>query len=174
LTFKRLVNTKARCSESKGYGHYDYQCPSKSQHVSIVSSDDVDDSKVIEDVHVLSKTTSIIEDISVSSDTLILDEGHAPYEGTTEIVNAIVESGTPLIVELMFMILVILSSVSSKFLGIYFATFLIEDEIDHETIDSSVVTSSESSESPPVDYDFMVVPTKSSSNESSKFLVMIQ
>jgi len=55
---------------------------------------DVDDSKVVENVHVLSKTASIIEDISVSSDTPII-EGHASYEGTSE-VNATVESGTPL------------------------------------------------------------------------------
>jgi len=54
---------------SVGYGHYDYQCPSKSRHVSIVPSDDVDDSKVGENVHVHSKTTSIIEDVSVGSDT---------------------------------------------------------------------------------------------------------
>jgi len=39
LTFKRLVNANARCSECEGYEHYDYQCFSKSQHVSIVSSD---------------------------------------------------------------------------------------------------------------------------------------
>ena len=65
LTFKRLVSVKARCSKCEGYGHYDYQCSSKSRHVSIVSSDDVDYSKVIENVHVPSKTTSIIEDISI-------------------------------------------------------------------------------------------------------------
>jgi len=63
------------------YEHYDYQCPSKSQHVSIVSSNDVDDSNVVENVHVPSETTSIIEDISVGSDTPILNEGHASYEG---------------------------------------------------------------------------------------------
>ena len=40
MTFKRLVNVKVRCSKCEGYEHYDYQCPSKSQHVSIVSSDD--------------------------------------------------------------------------------------------------------------------------------------
>ena len=51
--------------------------PSKSRHVNIVSSDDVDDSKVVEYVHVLSKTISIVEDISVGSDILILEEGHA-------------------------------------------------------------------------------------------------
>ena len=27
LTFKKLVNTKARCSKCEGYGHFDHQCP---------------------------------------------------------------------------------------------------------------------------------------------------
>ena len=65
MTFKRLVNAKARCSKCEGYGHYDYQCPSKCQHVRTVFSNDVDDSKVVEDVHVPPKTASIIESISV-------------------------------------------------------------------------------------------------------------
>jgi len=43
LTFKTLVNAKARCSKCKSYGHYDYQCPSESQHVRTMPTDDVDD-----------------------------------------------------------------------------------------------------------------------------------
>jgi len=60
-----LVNAKTRYFKCQGYGHYDYQYFSKSQHVRTVPSDDVDDSNVVEDIHVLSKTTSIIEDIVV-------------------------------------------------------------------------------------------------------------
>jgi len=97
LTFKILDNAKTRCSKCEGYGYYDYQCISESQHVRTVPSDDVDDSKVVEDVHVPSKTASIIEDISVGSDTLII-ESHTSYEGTSEIVNVIVEY-TPLDVD---------------------------------------------------------------------------
>ena len=55
--------------QSEGYGHYNYQYPSKSRRVSIVPSDDVDESKVVEDVPVPFETTSIIEDISVGSGT---------------------------------------------------------------------------------------------------------
>ena len=33
LTFKRLINAKARCSKCEGYEHNDYQCPSKSRHM---------------------------------------------------------------------------------------------------------------------------------------------
>ena len=60
-------------------------------------SDDVDDLKVIENVHIPSKTANIIEDISIGSNTPIIDEGHASYEGTSEIVDAIF--GTPLDVD---------------------------------------------------------------------------
>ena len=69
LTFIRLVNAKAWYSKCEGYEHYDYQCFSKSRHVNIVPNDDIDDSNVFEDVHVPFKITSIIEDISVGSDT---------------------------------------------------------------------------------------------------------
>jgi len=40
---------------------------------------------------------------------------------------------------------------------------LIEDEIDHETVDSSIVTSSEPSKYPGADYVFVVVLIESSS-----------
>ena len=62
--------------------HCDYQCPLKNRHVSIVSSD-VDDSKVVEDVNVSSKTTSIIKDISVDSDMPNFNDGHAFYKSTS-------------------------------------------------------------------------------------------
>jgi len=76
LTFKTLVSAKALCSKCEGYEHYDYQYPSESQHVRTVLSDDVDDSKVFENVHVPYKTASLIEDISVGLDTPIIDEVH--------------------------------------------------------------------------------------------------
>ena len=60
-----------------------------------------------------------------------------------------------------------------KFFRYSFAKLLIEDEIDHETVDSRIVTSSEPFEFSRADYVFMVVPTESTSSESSKFLGMI-
>jgi len=65
LTFKTLVNANVRCFKCEGYEHYDYQCLSECQHVRTVSSNDVNDLKVVEDVHVPLKTASIIEDILV-------------------------------------------------------------------------------------------------------------
>jgi len=76
LTFKTLVNAKTRCSKCKGYVYYDYQYPSESQHVRTVLTNEVDDSKVVEDVQVPPKTVNIIEDIAVDSDTSIINDIH--------------------------------------------------------------------------------------------------
>jgi len=51
---------------------------------------------------------------------------------------------------------------------------LIEEDIDHEAVDSSVVTSSGPSEYPYADYDLLVIHTESFSSESSEFRAMIQ
>jgi len=91
LTFKTLVNVKARCTKCKVYGYYDYQCSLKSQYIRTVSSDDVDDSKVIENVHVSSKTANIIEGISVGSNTPIINEVHMSSDNTSDIGDALVE-----------------------------------------------------------------------------------
>jgi len=96
LTFKILVNVKVRCFKFKGYRHYDYQCPSESQHVKTVPIEDVDDSKVIEEVHIPSKTLSIIEYTSVCTDTLVNDEIHMSSDSASNDVDEIVESNTPL------------------------------------------------------------------------------
>ena len=56
----------------------------ESRHVKIMRSGDVDDSKVVDDVYISSKTATIMEDISVGFDTPIIDEGHASYKGTSE------------------------------------------------------------------------------------------
>ena len=69
LTFKTLVNAKIKCSKCKGYGHYNYQCPSENQHVRTVPTDEVDDSKAVKDDQVSSQTINIIEDIAVDSDS---------------------------------------------------------------------------------------------------------
>ena len=76
LTFKVTVGVKAweQSFKWEGYGHYDYQCSSESRHVNIVPSDDVDDSKVVEDVHIHSEISSVTEDPLVNLATLIIDE----------------------------------------------------------------------------------------------------
>ena len=92
MTFKTIVNVKVRCSKCEGYEHYDYQCPSECQHIRTVSSNDVDDSKVVEDVHVPSKVANIIKDITVDFGTPIFDEIHVSSVSTSDDMNEIVES----------------------------------------------------------------------------------
>ena len=102
--------------------------------------------------------------ISVGSDTSIIEEGHASYEGTSELVDAIVESDTSLDVDAYAHDIsesapeLAESSVSSQISRYSFATPLINDDIEHETVDSSVVTSNRPFESLRVEYSFMVVP----------------
>jgi len=93
LTFKTLGNAKTRCSKCDGYEHYEYQCPSESQHVRIVSSDEVDVSKVIKKVYVPSNIVSIIENRAVGADTLVINEIHMS-DSACDDVNEIAEPTT--------------------------------------------------------------------------------
>ena len=57
-----------------------------------MSSDDVDNSRAVEDVYIPFEITSVAEDILVDLSIPILDEVHVSSEGTTDIVDALVES----------------------------------------------------------------------------------
>jgi len=48
---------------------------------------------------------------------------------------------------------------------------MIEDGVEHKTVDTSVITSSKSSEFSRADCAYMVTPNFSSSSESVKFLL---
>jgi len=109
--------------------------------------------RLFKDIHVPSKTASIIEDMSVGSNIPIIEEGHASYEDTSEVIYAIAESGTSLDVDTHAHAIsesapkLADSNVSSQIFRYSFTTPLIEEDIEHETVDSSVVTSSVPSES---------------------------
>ena len=75
-----------QCSKCEGYGHYDYQYPSES-HVNIVLSG-VDDSKVVEGVHVHSEICSVIEGTSIDPCPPILNEIPMSSESTIDVVDA--------------------------------------------------------------------------------------
>ena len=60
-------------------------------------TDDVDDSKVVEDVHVPSNIIIIIEDITVGSDTLIINEIHMSSDSANDNVDEIVEPNIPIV-----------------------------------------------------------------------------
>jgi len=132
LTFKTLVNANTWCSKCEGYEQYDYQYPSKSQHVRTVLSDEVNDSKVVEDFYVSSKTVNIIKNISVGSDTPIIDNIHVS-DSTSNDVNEIVEPNVPAMpsksfkfpcVEYNFTIVPI-ESYSSESLEFFLSSFLV-------------------------------------------------
>ena len=55
------------------FGHYDYQCLSKSQHIDNVQIDDIDDLRIVEDVHIHFEVTSDVDEL-VRSSTLTVDE----------------------------------------------------------------------------------------------------
>jgi len=96
-----------------------------------VSSDNVDDSKIVKDVNILLEITSIVEDTLVDFSTPIIDEVFVSSDSTSDDVDEIVEFN-------------ILAEPSKLF------------------------------EFSCADYEFMVVPTEFSSNESSEFLAVIQ
>ena len=58
-------------------------------------SDNADDSKVVEDVNILSEITSIVEDTLVDSGTLIIDEVHVYSDSTKDDVDGILECNIP-------------------------------------------------------------------------------
>jgi len=67
--------------------------PLRKSTVTIMLIDDVD-LKVVEDVHVSYKTSSIIEDIVVGSDTPIIDELYMSSDSASDDVNEIIEPNT--------------------------------------------------------------------------------
>ena len=60
-----------------------------------MSSDEVDVSKVIEEINIPSNTINIIEDIAVDSDTQIIDEIHMSSDSANDDVDEIVETNIP-------------------------------------------------------------------------------
>jgi len=56
----------------------------ESRNIRIVLSDNVDDSKVVEDVDILPEITNIIEDTPIYSDTLIIDEVHLSTDNISD------------------------------------------------------------------------------------------
>jgi len=90
-----IFKVREQCSKCEGYGDYGYRCPSKSRHVNVVPSDDVDDSRVVEDVYGSFEITSVVDTLCDFS-TPILDEIHISFEGTSDIANVLVESSTPI------------------------------------------------------------------------------
>ena len=113
---------------------------------------------VVEDVYVLSHITSVVENTLVNSTTLNLDEVHVSSEGTSDVVDVLMESST-LILDIYiheddtsnFEHVLLDSRMHVQVARYSLATPMIEDGIEHETVATSIVTSSKPLESPRVD-----------------------
>ena len=64
-------------------------------HIDIVCIDDINNSRIIEDVHVPFEIISDVDEL-IKSSTLTLDETHVHEEGIINVQDALVESSTPL------------------------------------------------------------------------------
>ena len=119
-------------------------------------SDDVDDSRVVEDVYVPFKLTSVVEDTLVYSSTPILNKVHVSSEGTSDVVDALMESSTPISHDIYVheddtsdsKHVLVDSSMLVQVARYSLATLMIEDEIEHKTVATSIITSSKSLRSP--------------------------
>ena len=117
-----------------------------------MSSDDVDDSRIVEDV---TKITSVVEDTLVDSSTLILHQVYISSEGTGD-VDPLMESSTPILMYIYvheddtsdFEHLLVKFSMPIQIASYSLATPMIEDVIEHEIVATIVVTSSKLLQSP--------------------------
>jgi len=76
-----------KCSKCEEFEHYGYQCPSKSLHIDIVRIDDIDNSRIVEDVHIPSGVTSGVDEI-IKSSTPAHHEIHVHEESISDIQGA--------------------------------------------------------------------------------------
>jgi len=83
-----------KCTKCGEFKHYDYQRPSVSQHTDNMQIDDIDNSRIIEDVHITSEVTSGVDEL-VKTSTPTLDETHIHKENINDIQDVQVESSTP-------------------------------------------------------------------------------
>ena len=92
-----LTSASRKSSKCGKYEHYDYECPSKSQHTNDVQIDCIDNSRIIEGVHSPSEVTSDVDDL-IEFSTLTLDEIHVYEENISNVQDALVESSSPICV----------------------------------------------------------------------------
>jgi len=89
----------------------------------IVRIDDIDDLRIVKDVHILSEVTSDVNEL-IKSSTPALDEIYVHEESISDVQDALVESSTP-----------------SHNIRCSLSIPMIEEEIKHEIIVTSVDTS---------------------------------
>ena len=75
--------------------HFDYQCPLESRHVNIISSNDVNSSKAVKNIHVPSEISKINEESLINFDASFIDKSHVSSANISDILDASVESSLP-------------------------------------------------------------------------------
>jgi len=68
----------------------------ESRYVNIVPNNDIDDLKIVEDVCVPSKISSVDEEPLVNPGALIIDEIHVSFADISDVLDASVESSAPM------------------------------------------------------------------------------
>ena len=68
--------------------------PLRESRVNIVSSNDVDDSKVVEDVRVPSEISSVVEKSLINSGASLIDESHVSSADISDVTDVSVKSST--------------------------------------------------------------------------------
>ena len=95
--------------------------PSKSLHIDIVRIDDINDSRIVEGVHILSEVTSDVVDELIKFSTPTLNEIYVHEESVSDVHDVLVESSTP-----------------SHNVRCSLSTSIIEEEIEHAIVTISV------------------------------------
>ena len=84
-----------KCYKCGEFGHYDYQCPSNCQHNDIVHTDEINNSRIVKDVHIPLEVNSDVDKL-VKSNTTTLDKTHVHEENISDVQDALVECSTPI------------------------------------------------------------------------------
>ena len=158
--------SSVKCSKCGEYEHYDYECPSMSQHTNDVQIDNIDNSRIIEDVHSPSEVTSNVDDL-IESNTLTLNEIHVNEENISDVQDALVESSSPICYDIDVSEdntsdlehVLVESSMPVQIARYSLVIPMIEIGIEHETDDTSINTSSNPSEFSRANCDYVIAPT---------------
>jgi len=141
-----------------------------------VQIDDIDNLRIVENVHIPSEITSDVVDNLVKSSTLTLDEPHVYKESISGVQDALLKSSTPILDDTDVSEddtsdskhILVESNMPVQVARYSLVIPVIEDGIEHEIVDTSVVLSSKPSEFSCAN----VVMYFFSSNESVKFFIM--
>ena len=152
----------------------------KSQLTDNVQIDDIDNSRIVEDVHIPSEVTSDVFDELIKTSTPTLDETYVHEENISNVHDALVESNIVIPDDIDVLEddtsnsehVLVESSMHVHVARYSLVIPIIEDRIDHETADTSVVTFCKSYEFSCADCDYVVALYFFSSSESVKFIIM--